>query len=337
MDTKLSTVECECGIEISLRGMVRHLKTKKNEHSEKYLDDTISLIKMGRIRRHGFLKKEGVDARLNAFWVMSVIKGETAVDDWSFSPPRPKGVMTMAARVKISKERSGNGNPALKNKPKYDIDEIKKEAKTIWGGVQKEDLRIRAFKRAMETRYPKFIWSFTELTNKNKERYRQVIQWLLDISDNEWLKIIRSDRGKKIKEGQNNPVTQEKMLKAIKKAQSRAVNKISRPQRKLFEIVKKFDPEAVLEYHVDYEKTWKSFDIFSPKINAFFEMHGRCWHDANSCKKGIRHIAEKNIQNDLIKKELSDKLGMSLYIFWDDQTDSWEFKIKQIYENKKNC
>ena len=60
-------------------------------------------------------------------------------------------------------------------------------------------------------------------------------------------------------------------------------------------------------------------------------MHGRVWHDLKGCKEKIIPLVTKNIANDKIKEKLAKDSGYELFIFWDDETDSWELKLEKIY------
>ena len=96
------------------------------------------------------------------------------------------------------------------------------------------------------------------------------------------------------------------------------------------------DPKAVLEKQVDYKETWKSYDIYSPQYDCFFEMHGHVWHDITKCKPNMASLVTSNMKNDKIKEELAKSLGKKLFVFWDDQTHLWKKQLKNVLKELQN-
>lgn len=68
---------------------------------------------------------------------------------------------------------------------------------------------------------------------------------------------------------------------------------VVRPHMRLYDRIKAHDSSAVIEYAVNIDGTYKRYDIYSPKINALIEMHGRVFHDLTMTKSGLRNIVTK--------------------------------------------
>lgn len=74
--------------------------------------------------------------------------------------------------------------------------------------------------------------------------------------------------------------------------------KISKPQRMLYEIVKSYYPNVILEYEVkieDKRSIW--LDVAVPDIKINFEYDGIYWHDLNN-KKSVVKSKFNDIQRD---------------------------------------
>ena len=110
--------------------------------------------------------------------------------------------------------------------------------------------------------------------------------------------------------------------------------RVTKPHRRLYEMVLQYDPTAILEYRIQINNRWKSFDVYSPKLNILIEMHGRIWHDLSSSTPGVKDICYKNIENDKIKKDFANSNGFGYEVFWDDEEANWPERLKNIYEIK---
>jgi hypothetical protein len=350
----LKKIKCECGKEVSFRALKRHLTENNNPkkyHSQEFVNKMLDFILLNRKQRIAWLISEGDEATANQYWGISVLTGETHFEDWTFKTPRPKGTCPPSVLNRFKTERKGLNNPANKTKPIYDLEKLKKGAKELWGSMQDEDLRLNAFYSKFNKIFPYFAFSLSDLVTAKQafkksiegERgeftYRNmVLSILLDLSIEEIILIRRIDRGKKIKKGQDNPKTRAILLSILKNnRKTNIIGYVTKAQKKLWKLIKKcMDPDAVLEKQFDYKETWKSYDVYSPKYDCLFEMHGHVWHDLNKCKPQIRKIVEKNILNDKIKEDLAKTMGKKLFVFWDDEMHLWKKQITSIMGQLKN-
>lgn len=339
-------MKCECGKTISFRALKRHLvENKKIYHSSEYIEEMLNFVMLNRKHRLAWLKSEGLDAVVNQYWGISVLSGETKTEDWTFNTPRARGTVTPKTSQKMKTERKGNGNPVNKTKPQYSLDELKLVAKEVWSSVQSEDLRLNLFYKKMSEKLPYFAYSLSNavpaksFSEKGSGGHRNnVISILLDIPVEELQHMRAMDRGKRIKKGQDNPKTRKRLLEVLKEnRKNNIIGYVSDAQRKLFKLVKEtIDPKAVLEKQVDYKETWKSYDVYSPLYDCFFEMHGHVWHDIDKCKPNMVDLVQSNMKNDKIKEELAKTLGKKLFVFWDDQMYLWENQIKNVLMELQN-
>jgi hypothetical protein len=347
----LKTMKCECGKTLSFRALKRHLtENKKTYHSPKYVKDMLDFVMLNRKHRLAWLKSEGLDAIVNDHWGISVLSGETKLEDWTFDTPRPRGTVTPKTSQKMKVDRKGNGNPVNKTKPQYSLDELKLAAKEVWASVQEEDLRLNLFYKKMSEKLPFFAYSMSNMVpaksflEKGSGGHKNnVISVLLDIPLEELTHMRAMDRGKRIKKGQDNPKTRKRLLEVLKEnRKNNVIGYVSDAQRKLHKLVQEtIDSQAVLEKQIDYEETWKAFDVYSPLYDCFFEMHGHVWHDDTKCKPNMIDLVRSNMKNDKIKEKLAKNLGKKLFVFWDDQMHLWKKQIRNILkelqnENKEN-
>jgi hypothetical protein len=286
----------------------------------------------------GWLKKYGKNALADYKWFLSVIDGDTNLDDWVFNTPRKLGENTPDQMKKISKDRRGFNNPVSKTKPKYDIEELKSSAKRLFDIFLKDSsLRFNYIHKEMNRLYPDYLYNTPKNKTKVKRRgnntVNKTMSFLLKISLDELRKIIDGRRGVFIGKGQKKSSKYKNMLRAGKEA-LRTNGRVTIPHLVLYEMILSIDNTAIKEYHVDYGDTWKSFDIYSPLYNTYIEMHGVIWHDPNKCPEKLLPVVSKNVINDNLKQELVKSMGGKLIVFWDDKMSSWSRQIKKVFNAK---
>jgi len=139
-------------------------------------------------------------------------------------------------------------------------------------------------------------------------------------------------RGRKISRGQKNS---EKFIQHASRIGSELLSsrRVTKPHLKLFNLVKQYDENASIEYKLKIGNRHRSYDIYSPRINALIEMHGRTWHDMKKSSKKLDKIRKYNIKNDEMKQKFAITSGYAYYIFWDDEDGVWADTIRSIYEN----
>jgi hypothetical protein len=336
----LNKFKCECGALISARAALRHvngLKCKAPQEYKKYIKE---LIYFSRKNKSGWLKKDGVEATANNSWLVCVLNRTNNIKDFTFTSPRPSGVCPPSFYKKISTNRKGIGNPMCKaNKKGYDISELKNFAKEALLNIIRTDGVFSDLKKILDFRFPGWVYDLSNISedDKNQKNKRlsclskqnKKLEYLLDMSSEETLKIKRKLRGNKISKGQLNS---KKFKKIASKLANSLISKIrvTKPQKKLFELIKKIDKKSKIEYGVYIENVgYRSFDIYSPKYNCLIEMHGRAWHDINRAPDRLKELVKKNIINDAIKKAWAETQNKKYLIFWDDEMDKWQKQIKK--------
>jgi hypothetical protein len=334
--------QCECGRHISARAAKAHLRRSKTYHSESFIKHCLYILEKSSTYS-AWKKAEGAEALVVENWGVKVLRKELSIDELVFECPRPLRVVRPSTLKNFSKNRTGINNPVSKKKPKYDILKIKEFAKHNFAAMQGDYSRFRKLDDLLEKEFPYYKFNITKdiempelgrFRGYNKKNY--ILSYLLDIPIKEIIYLKSKDRGFYIKKGQQKSSN----LIKIKNANKQKLNKngfVSLHHRILYNMVLELDPLAVIEKQIDYQDTWKSYDIYSPKINALIEMHGHIWHSMEKSPKNIKEIVKKNVENDKIKKELANSIGIPVFVFWDDETHLWEQQLKDLYgkEGKK--
>lgn len=332
-------INCKCGKNITPNTFIKHLGGRKCSLLEEQKTPIRELIKLYQIHRWGWKENDGKDAVGDPFWWTSVYRGETTVDDWVFECPRPAGVIPPKTLERMSKERIGLGNPAVKKAPKYNLKELKSFAKAQIKLIGTQYNSIPAAVAAIEAKYPKFQYMMTEIF-KRKNHNSSIVAWALDMSLEKALRWGIKKRGIQISKGQRN--SPEFVAMASRQASILCSKwRITKPHIELFERWKREDPNAVIEFKVENGYRCYSYDIYSPKYNLLIEMHGHFWHRPakDSLKsRRVRAMIKKNLKNDITKQQLAVDMKYNFLVFWDDQKDKWESQIEEFLNNvKKDC
>ncbi len=331
---KLNFIKCKCGRNISIRTLIRHLKvTTANRHSEEFKNRCIELINKSKKDRGAWKISDGENGLRDDFWCAKVLNDEIKIEELTFLSPRPVGRMTLESRKKMSKERMGRKNPSLKNKPIYSIEEIKKCSIVLFDQLLQDPEKFKKLEFYLKNEFPEYKYSFAGLFpyhggKRGYNRSNSILAFLLDRSIDCIIEEKAKDRGIFISKGQIKSPNFNKIQNANRKGLK---GYTSLAHRVLYNMVLSLDKKSKMEKQIDYGTTWKSYDIVSPSLNILFEMHGRIWHDLTKCKPKMENLVKKNVENDEIKKHLAKDSGYPLYIFWDDEVDKWESKLKDIY------
>ena len=325
------TVLCRCGATIRANRFKFHIDTQC-----KALPDDIKFMNFilaeSRKTRFGWLKSEGLNALGNRHWWKSVIENKTTLEDWTLHTPRPQGVVTPKSAQQFRQDRSGIMNPACKNKTIYDLGVLRKFAKDLW----KRDVPIGEMHKIMADEFPGFRFQFADrIFGDEKKRGHNskngLLAYLLQMPIKRVVRKAAQLRGKKISAGQ---LGSEKFLEMASRVGSQMTSsfRVSKPQKILYNMVLQHDSAARMEFRIKMGRKWRSFDIYSPKLNAVIEMHGRVWHDLSKTTEGLRKITEKNVTNDIFKQSIALAFGYKYFVFWDDQIPQWEIVLRGIYE-----
>jgi hypothetical protein len=273
---------------------------------------------------------EGEEALATRDWALDVFFGFSRREDWRLDSPRPPNAIRPSSARKSSIERSGRFNPACKDKKPIDKTIFEASLVKLWEeSVEHGDVSFNQFKAKINKMWPEWAYSYADSPKKSSELIRSILK----IDKNEFNEIYKKVRGKKISVGQKNSP---KFIEMARKQGAMLISKwrISRPHRELMEMIKSVDIEASLEHRITFEGRSVAYDIYSPKINALIEMHGRVWHDPLQSPPGLVKMALANVENDKYKASLSSKYGHVLHIFWSDEQGLWEKKILEIYGTK---
>lgn len=114
----------------------------------------------------------------------------------------------------------------------------------------------------------------------------------------------------------------------VLKAKSNGIG-ISKPQRKLYELIKEKYPDAILEYQIPELNI--SADIYIPEKNLIVEFFGDYWHcnpnkyDASYQHKFIHQSASEIWERDETRKQKIKDLGFNVLIIWESEFNSKTF------------
>lgn len=330
---KLRFIRCECGNDISARALARHLKSGRFSHSKEFVNKCIFLIGLAKKERYAWKIVDGPDGLRDDYWCAKVLNGELSLDEITFMPPRKLGENRSFVLKRISEERKGKGNPSLVNKPIYDTETIKQFAQLAFEDLLGDPEKFKKLDLVLNINFPDYRYGFAGMFPEHKgprghNRKNLILSILID-RDIKWIVSEKAiDRGKFIGQGQRKSPNFNKIQNAGRRGLK---SYISIPHRTLYNMVLSVDKNAKMEKQLDYEETWKSYDIISPTKNILIEMHGRVWHDLNKCKPNMVPLVAENIENDLVKEKLAKDNGYKLFIFWDDQTDTWESRLEDVY------
>lgn len=334
---KLNSFICECGLEISARALSRHLKSQTRIHTKQFIQRCLSTIELAKVKRIAWTKSEGVHGKSDAFWIIKVLSGKCNLSDLSFESPRPIGQNTPEAYTKSSKNRVGLGNPSLKDKPIYPLTTLSSFCKNFYKDNKKNPSKYSDLLNKLTKTFPFYgfsligKWEHNIKKDRGHSRQNLYLSLLLDKPVEEIIQERANDRGILIQKGQKKS---EKFVKMINAGKDKLKSFVSIPHLTLFNMIQSVDPKAIKEKHIDFQKTWKSYDIFSPKLNILIEMHGHVWHDWHKSKSNMYPLVHSNVINDVIKTCLAEQNGYKLVVFWDDDTDNWEKQIEALYGQK---
>lgn len=334
-------IKCLCGKPVTANTFKTHVKSINCSLIAEEKRRVLNILNIKTKNQFAWLKSEGPEAVLDKTWHMSVILKITELDMWTMKSPRKKGVNRPSHLKQSAIDRLGRGNPVSKTKPVYNKIDIIKYCQQYKEDLLAGRIGTRQMIKIIEKQYPCFQYNWVsdpekKLTKENGYiKINAIISEIFDINIKTIKNIILKHRGMGISKGQ---LASEKFMKFARSQASTLLSswRVTKPQRRLFEMVKKYDKNAKLEYRIEHERRFYSYDIYSPKINALIEMHGHIWHDPKYAPKSFKDMVDKNLKNDIVKKSLADAKGYILYIFWDNNEESWEDSVRRIYENKEN-
>ena len=333
----MKKVICQCGKSINGNVLVSHITKGSCIASDEWRAKAYDMIE--RCREHPKAWNINVQPEervCERHWWISVLNGETDLCEWEFSSPRKACEARKSSLDRISEERTGLGNPVCKAKSKnYDLFLLRSRMKVLWSQfLLDESLSFSDISKQFEEEFKDFSYQFAEVGIKDPHlrghnKKNAVFAYLLEMDLSLLVCEIRKRRGVFISKGQKSSDKFHETASRLACELSSRV-RVSNAHKNLYQLVLKWDENAHIEHRIKHNNTWKSFDIYSPKIHTLIEMHGRAWHSFGV--DSLKDKVSKNIKNDLIKKNLAESLKYHLVVFWDDETEQWEDKLRRLYE-----
>lgn len=330
---------CQCGADMVSNVWLSHLKSKnKCTAKQDFKDRALHIIQIKKEKRFAWKKSLAEEATADRKWFLSVIFGETTLDDWSFDPLRVLNQIRPSTIKRYSIERRGSNNPAMRVLNfSYDVEEMKKYARVLY----EDDMQIGDIHKKLKEKYHHYRVIFAnlevpepEIRGHNKNNY--ILSQILNVSLDEIIHQNCLRRGKKISIGQKS--SEKFRLIASKHAANMVSSprRVTKPQINLYERVIKVLPDATLERCAFHNCKFMSFDIFSESSGIAIEMHGRVFHDPNKSKPQLKEILERNLASEENKKDYCKKNNIMYFVFWDDEMEQWDAQIMEMYEKIKN-
>lgn len=337
-------VRCPCGKDVTTNTWKLHILSQKCSLSQCDKNEIVAVLNKKTKKQWAWRVSDGKNALADIGWYLSVILKETGLDEWSFVKPRKTGECTKNHYNSMSENRSGASNPMVKTKlididfSKKDVSEFAKEC--VHEIYKNKELTGRSLIDMINSQFPDFFYLFAsdfgsgEIGSIRGANYQNLaVAQLLGISVREWTKFLAKRRGEFIRKGQMASSKFHLVASKIGAGLSSRI-RVTKPQRRLFELIKYYDSESKLEFWVKHDNQIRVFDIYSPRFNALIEMHGRVWHDDSRTKLGLIDICRSNMINDIYKKNIASVLGFKYIEFWDDEEYDWETQIKdKLNEN----
>lgn len=337
MKSTKKKVLCKCGKSVAPNTLWQHANSRACSYHVNNKENLsfLKIILQKRLEKTLAWKKEdGINATGCKKWWHSVWIEETVLEDWTFDPPRPVGSMTPKSAKKMGQERRGKNNPLARKRIKnYNLEEVR----VFIENLLKTDLMFREIIKKTSEKFPHLWYQIQVDLPKNPERgcNKENLK-VAKILGTDYFWVFREKirrRGFRISEGQkNSSVFYDSAVKSALRVQHL---KVTKPQKKLFGIVKKQFPDAISEYTIFHDGRAKFYDIFIPSKGILVEMHGHVFHrETKNSKKNskLKKIVLQNINNDLQKAEIAKKNNFHLFIFWDDEEDQWEAQLQKKLE-----
>lgn len=342
MKSRKTRIVCECGKYVTANTIHSHIKKCNAPDSyKKLVTDVLCLCKKYKNRRPYLIPCDANSTALST-WASKVLNKEILLESLFCGKVRQPCCPTPSAIKKMSQNRTGKGNPVVRaytKNIKYTLFSVKDRAKIL---VNSTNMTLGQIARQLEAEYPKYRYlvgpSLAASPTIKKRGYNKnnfIWSYLLDIAVEHVLEISRKRRGILISRGQKKS---DKFVEFASRQASEMSStwRVSKPHRRLFELVLRYDKNATMEHKIKHDSKMKSYDIFSPEINALIEMHGHIWHAHNSKNFRLKSIVERNINNDKIKRDIANLKGMRYIVFWDDQESSWPRQLERLYEKNKS-
>lgn len=97
-----------------------------------------------------------------------------------------------------------------------------------------------------------------------------------------------------------------------------AHKQMNRLEKKVAEYLDEHNIEYTFQFFINEGDVCKSYDFKLKNSNSIIEINGDYWHGGNGVKKHHKDV-ESTIENDKLKKELAEKKGYKVYVFWEHE------------------
>jgi DNA polymerase III alpha subunit/intein/homing endonuclease len=330
--------KCWCGHKVTTNTLKIHLNSKNcklNSTDKEHLYKSLDLLKKHRLV---WLKSEGENAVALKHPIKNILEKTLVLDDLITKSPRPQNFVTPNKIKEYKEKRKGLGNPSVKKRLKnYNEKLLIEFVCNLYLKIQSESILpkgglIGFIKEKTEIQFPDWGFQFQgNFSHNMKNKCNFLIKkWLTD-NGYDWRALQIKIRGRLISKGQKS--SKKCRMSASLMGIQNSKKKTTRPQLRLFDLIKAIDPKATLEYKIKGERTYKSYDIYSPKIDTLIEMNGVTWHSLEKTTHKYKSVVEKNIENDKYKEQLAKERGYKISVFWDDAELLWPNQIKELYAN----
>jgi len=339
-------IRCECGQIVTVNTIIGHVRKpwctagvpyKKNIEEASALRSRVG-------NKAPYLIPATEESTMIRYWYGKVIRGEIPISSLTWGKTRAEKKARPSTLAKMSSERTGTGNPSVRRRLKdisFTKKDIKSEILRLYAVfLSDESLPFSYIDKSLKNKFKNYACLYTSdhggsaRNGSNQKKWKdEIFAKYLGITEERLTKIKRLRRGRMISAGQ---LASEKFLKMASDHGSKMTStwRVTKPHSILYDMVLSLDPDASMEKRFNVDNRWKSFDIYSPAINALIEMHGRVWHDSSSCPAGLMPMCIKNEENDQIKRKFASDNGFKYEIFWDDEMAKWPERLNFLYGKK---
>lgn len=334
---KKERINCECGKSVTGNTLKTHLNSKQCTLNAERKLELIELCNLKTKHTRAWLIADGEEGLFVDQWWHDVISGKREISEWRFDSPRDPHSGRPSSLKRSSIKRKGEGNPACTSKSfDYTKDDVLSFIKSLLNDQPLSKIgRTEPF-NLVEAQFPYFMFLFADLNVGQKTqmlKFKNILSLATGMTTEQIEKQFLLYRGMKISEGQ---LASPKFRKMASKMGAQLLSRwrVSKPQKKLFALMKAFDPKVVMEKRIQDGPKFYAYDMYAPSINCLIEMHGDIWHKSPTKKLHPKVSAkvEANLANDIVKENLAEALGYQFAIFWESEEELWPEKIKELYE-----
>jgi G:T-mismatch repair DNA endonuclease (very short patch repair protein) len=134
-------------------------------------------------------------------------------------------------------------------------------------------------------------------------------------SDVSKMKMSEARKESGLSKGENNPMYGKTHTpKTIEKIFSH--KQMNRLEKIVADYLDEHNIEYTFQFFINEGDVCKSYDFKLKNSNSIIEINGDYWHGGSGVKNHHKDV-ERTIENDKLKKELAEKKGYKVYVFWE--------------------